>query len=39
MTTDAIYTDDVGVVKYHFVISQVRPSLPFSSPSSLLLIC
>lgn len=28
MTTDAIYTDDVGVVKYHFVISQVRPVSP-----------
>jgi hypothetical protein len=24
MTTDAIYNDDVGAVKYHFVISQVR---------------
>jgi len=26
MTTDAIYNDDMGAVKYHFVISQVRTS-------------
>lgn len=27
MTTDAIYNDEMGAVKYHFVISQVRVSV------------
>lgn len=39
MTTDAIYNDDMGAVKYHFVISHVStspPSLPFTLPPSLL---
>ena len=45
MTTDAIFTDDVGAVKYHFVISQVRlesaASCPFRdlSPTGKLTSC